>query len=149
MSVPENILIYHFTDAANLPGILETGHVYCKSGLSAGAQKTDISHYDLQQRRQKKKVLCGPGGVLHDYVPFYFAPHSPMMSAISNGRVEKCSRDTKRLVYLVTSLNKVQEADLGFIFSDGHATKAFTRIYDDPESLNKIDWPLMRARYWS
>lgn len=149
MAVPGDISIYNFTDATNLPGILEASRVYCKPELSTGAHKTDISHYDVQRRRQTKRVRCGPGGVLHDYVPFYFAPRSPMMFAISRGNVEKCSSDTNRLVYFVSSLNKVQEAGLNFVFSDGHATKAFTRIYYDPVSLDKIDWPLMRARYWS
>jgi hypothetical protein len=148
MALPGEILIYHFTDATNLPGILEAGRIYCKSGLSAGAHKTDISHYDVQQKRQVEKVRCGPGGVLHDYVPFYFAPSSPMMSAISNGKVEKCSSNTTRLVYLVSSLDRVQESGLGFVFSDGHATKAFTKIYADLASLNKIDWPLMQQKYW-
>ena len=45
MPVPDDILIYHFTDATNLPDILKAGHVYCKSGLPEGAQITDISHY--------------------------------------------------------------------------------------------------------
>lgn len=148
MSVPGEILLYHFTDATNLPGILESGQIYCKSRLAAGAQETDISHYDIQQVRQRKKVLCGPGGVLHDYVPFYFATRSPMMSSISKGNVENCSRNTKRLVYLVSSLNRVQEAGLGFVFTDGHATKAFTKIYDNPVNLDKVDWPLMRQKYW-
>ncbi len=149
MSVPNDILIYHFTDATNIPGILEAGHIYCKSRLSAGTHKIDISHYDIQQRRQKKKVRCGPGGVLHDYVPFYFATRSPMMYAISRGNVEKCYSDTKRLIYFVTSLDRVREADLSFVFSDGHATKAFTKIYDDLVSLDEVDWSLMQEQYWS
>ncbi|MGB3683119.1 MAG: DUF4433 domain-containing protein [Rubrobacteraceae bacterium] len=123
-------------------------YTYCKSRLS-GAQKIDISHYDIQQVRQRKKVQCGPGGVLHDYVPFYLAPSSPMMFAISKGNVEKCSSNTERLVYFVSSLDKTREANSNFVFSDGHATKAFTRIYDDLVSLNKIDWPLMQEQYWS
>lgn len=148
MSIPKNIPIYNFTDAKNLPGILEAGRIYCKSDLPPDAHKTNISHYDIQQVRQRKKVRCGPGGVLHDYVPFYFAPRSPMMFAISRGNVENCSSDTKRLVYFVSSLDRVQRSGLRVVFSDGQATKAFTKIYDDPASLGKIDWPLMRVRYW-
>ncbi len=35
------------------------------------------------------------------------------------------------------------------MFSDGHATKKFTAIYDDPTHLNELDWPLMDEIYWS
>lgn len=72
-----------------------------------------------------------------------------MMFAISRGNIVECNSDTNRLIYFVTSLDRVQEADLSFVFSDGHATKAFTRIHDDPASLDKVDWPLMQEQYWS
>lgn len=140
MSGPESPRIYHFTDAANLPAILESGCVYCKSRLPAGVQTVDISHYDVQARRQVKSVGCGPGGVLHDYVPFYFATRSPMMFVISKGGVEGCSSNTKRLVYLVSDLRLVQEAGLRFVFTDGHATKAFTTFYESVADMDKVDW---------
>lgn len=140
--------IYHFTDKANFPGILEVGGVHCKSWLPTRLQAKDISHYDIQQRRQTKRVGCGPGGFLHDYVPFYFAPSSPMMYAISKGNVEGCSSDTKRLVYLVSSVQSIQKAGMEFVFSDGHATKAFTKFYDDVADLDKVDWGIMEQSYW-
>ncbi len=98
MSYEEPIYVYHFTDGSNLRGILRCGHLYCKAQTPPDDQMVDISHYDVQQRRAVKPVRRGPGGVLHDYVPFYFAPRSPMMFAISRGGVEGCSSNTKRLV---------------------------------------------------
>ena len=100
----EDVRVYHFTDGSNLPGILDSGCVHCKSNLPPDAQKTDISRYDIQARRRRTRGTCGPGGVLHDYIPFYFETRSPMMSKISKGGVEGCSSDTGRLVYLVSSL---------------------------------------------
>ena len=141
--------IYHFTDAANLPGILEAGGIYCKSRLPTGLQVKDISHYDIQQRRQTKRVGCGPGGVLHDYVPTYFGTKSPMMFAISKGGVEGCNRDTKRLVYLVSSVQSIENAGMRFVFSDGQATKAFTKFYEDISNLDKVDWSVMGSQYWN
>ena len=141
--------IYHFTDASNLPGILEVGEIYCKSRLPTGLQAVDISHYDIQQRRQTKLVDCGPGGVLHDYVPTYFGTKSPMMFSISRGGVEGCSSDTKRLVYLVSSVQSIQKAGTRFVFSDGQATKAFTKFYEDAANLDKVDWDIMEELYWN
>lgn len=147
MHEEDDTFVYHFTDAANLPKILSSGHIYCKSRLPSNSQRVDISHYDVQRRRRSKPVNCGPGGVLHDYVPFCFAYRSPMMYAISKGNVEGCSSDTRRLVYLVSSLRNTQKEDLRFVFSDGHATKAFTNLYDDTNDLDKLDWEVIRARY--
>lgn len=146
---PDPTRIYHFTDAANLPAILDSGCVYCKSRLPSAAQSVDISHYDVQRRRQAKLVGCGPGGVLHDYVPFYFATRSPMMYVISRGGVEGCSSNTKRLVYLVSDLRRAQEVGSRFVFTDGHATKAFTTFYEDDADLDKVDWGVMRLRQWT
>lgn len=144
----EDVRVYHFTDASNLPGILDSGYVHCKSSLPSGVHKTDISRYDIQATRRRTRVTCGPGGVLHDYVPFYFATHSPMMSKISKGGVEGCSSDTGRLVYLTSSLQRIQDAGLQFVFSDGHATKFPSKFYEELADLNEIDWEVMGMRYW-
>ena len=86
---------------------------------------------------------------MHDYVPFYFATRSPMMYVISRGGVEGCSSNTKRLVYLVSDLRRVREMGLRCVFTDGHATKAFTTFYEDDADLDKVDWRVMRLRQWT
>ncbi len=149
MSPSDPTRIYHFTDAKNLPGILRSGCLYCKTQLPPECQQVDASHYDIQERRAVKTVRCGPGGVLHDYVPLYFATQSPMMFSISRGNVEGCSSNTGRLVYLVSSVERVQELGLDFVFSDGHPTVAFTRFYDDANKLDKVDWQVMAMQYWN
>lgn len=40
-----------------------------------------IAHNTIQDRRAQTYVPCLPGGNPHDYVPFYFAPCSPMLYA--------------------------------------------------------------------
>lgn len=149
MSYPEPTYIYHFTHAKNLPAILNAGCVYCQSQLPPNSQGVDISHYDIQERRSTKPVRCGPGGVLHDYVPFYFATRSPMMYVLSKGGVEGYDEGTRPLIYLVSSVQRVQEDGLAFVFSDGHPTKAFSRTYDDISHLEEIDWGVMDAWYWN
>lgn len=145
----EDVRIYHFTDAANLPGILRSGGVNCKRSLPPDTQKIDVSHYDIQDKRRRKRVPCGSGGVLHDYVPFYFAARSPMMYVISRDGVDDCSSNTGRLVYLVSNLQRIREAGARFVFSDGHATKVFTKFYEEIADLDKVDWEVMRMDYWT
>lgn len=146
---PVPTLIYHFTHAKNLPEILQSGHVFCQTRLPSGARDVDISYYEVQERRRKKQVSCGPRGNLHDYVPFYFAPRSPMMFAISKGNVEGYEGGTVPLIYLVSSAQRVQNAGLEFVFTDGHPTKAFTSFFDDVAYLSEVPWDVMRSRYWN
>jgi hypothetical protein len=83
-------------------------------------------------------------------VPFYFAPRSPMLFRIQRGGVDGVSSDPARLVYLACSTEAVLEAGHACVFTDGNAAAAFTQFHDDPDRLADIvDWPLMRARYWS
>jgi hypothetical protein len=46
-------------------------------------------------------------GCLHDYVPFYFAPRSPMLYALLQGRVGGFNGSQEDIVYLVTRTDKI------------------------------------------
>lgn len=35
------------------------------------------------------------------------------------------------------------------VFTDGHAIMGFTQFFQDLVHLDRIDWPLMGARYWA
>lgn len=132
--------IYHFTHAKNLDEILNAGQLHCKAKLPTGIQLVNVSHQNLQEKRRNKPVGCYPGGILHDYVPFYFAPRSPMMYVISKGGVAGYNSNTTPLIYLVSSVERVQEARLDFAFTDGHPIMALSRFYNDPVDLSKVDW---------
>jgi len=76
--------VYHVTHVSNLPGMLADGGLTCVAKLrqrGASAYR-DIAYPHIQDRRANKGVPCGPGGTLADYVPFYFAPRSPMLYTI-------------------------------------------------------------------
>jgi hypothetical protein len=142
--VPE---IYHFTDVANLPGILAAGALRCHQAATA---TVDVGDASIKSRRTLIDVTCGPGGKVCDYVPFYYAPCSPMLFSIKCGNVPDVSSDQRRLVYLVSSTEAAFAADLDCVFTDGNAATAFTNFYDDPGELAQVvDWPLMRAVWWN
>lgn len=109
---------------------------------------TTIAHEGIQDRRSVTLVPCGPGGSLHDYVPFYFAPRSPMLCAISYGRVPSCPNPAD-VVHLVSTVEEIDNNGLKFAFADGHAIMVFSQFYDDLACLNQVDWGVMKARYWS
>ena len=150
MSVPNPTHIFHITPFENLRMILEAGELRAKRMLEQeDTGYTNIAHQNIQERRARTHVPCGPRGVLNDYVPFYFGPRSPMLFTISNGNVEGFSGEQQSIVHLVSTVQSVQAAGLGFVFTDGHGIMAITEFYDDPARLDEVDWPLMRDHYWA
>jgi hypothetical protein len=139
--------IYHITHIDNLSNIVAMKAILAQS-RHRGFAYTNIAHANIQMRRANRVVPIAPGSHLHDYVPFYFAPRSPMLCAISHGRVEGYSGGQKDVVYFVSSAEIVQSAGLRFVFSDGHAAMDFSEFYGDLADLNRIDWNIMCDRYW-
>ena len=146
---PNPAPIYHITPIENLRGILEAGELRAKGALDReDAGYVNIAHQTIQDRRAHTPVPCGPGGWLHDYVPFYFGPRSPMLYTIAQGNVEGFAGGQQSIVYLVSTVQSVQAAELRYVFTDGHGIMAITEFYDDPAQLDEVDWPLMNSRYW-
>jgi len=109
----------------------------------------NIAHATIQDRRAQTVVPCGPGGYLHDYVPFYFAPRSPMLYAIHCGNVEDCTASQADIVYLVSSAESVAASELEFVFTDGHGIMELSDFYDNLANLGEVDWDVMKAKYWA
>jgi hypothetical protein len=68
---------------------------------------------------------------------------------LHTGRVPGYTEGQEPLVYLVTSVQAVQQAGYQFVFSDGHGLATFSHWYHDPADLDKVDWSIVRERYWA
>ena len=149
MSVPDPTPIYHLTHVDNLGSVIQCGGLLSHNAkLQRGIGHRNIAHDTIQDRRARTRVRCGPQGVLHDYVPFFFGPRPPMLYSISTGFVEGYAEGQEPLIYLVTTAQAVGKSSCRWVFTDGHATMAFTDFYDDLRDLDKVDWQVMRSRYW-
>jgi hypothetical protein len=141
--------IYHITSIKNLPGILRKGGLICdREMMESDREYVSIAHQHIKERRANKQVPCTPGGTVADYVPFYFAPRSPMLYVIYRGGVEGYRDGQTPILHLVSSAEVVKDAGLPFIFTDGHAEMRLSNFYQDLDDLNKVDWNVMRLRYW-
>jgi hypothetical protein len=141
--------IYHISDKRNLPQICEHKGLYSKNmARTLNIDSINIAYEGIQDRRAKTKVPIKPGGYLHDYVPFYFAPRSPMLYAIKTGRIEGFEGGQRDIVYLVCGIESIIEKRLPFVFTDGHAIMTFSNYFSDIRHLDRIDWEVMRERYW-
>ncbi len=114
---------------------------------AAGLGHANIAYSSIQQQRAAKLVRCGPGGSVHDYVPFYFTRKSPMLYTINRGSV-RCAGGQENIVHLVSTAQRVAQLGLGFAFTDGHGIMAYTSFYDDLAQLGQIDWNMIGATYW-
>jgi prepilin-type processing-associated H-X9-DG protein len=141
--------LYHITHIDNIISILQSNGLLANSRLQQErTQFRDISYENIQGRRATKTVPCGVGGVLHDYVPFYFAPRSPMLYTIHKGNVPNYQGGQASVLHLVTTVEAIEAAGLNFAFTDGHAVMAYSDFYENLEDLERIDWDVMESRLW-
>ena len=140
--------IFRITHYRNLALTLRNG-IFCKNSENCDPDYIDIGHLQLINDRGTKRVSISPFGVLNDYVPFYFAPRSPMLYSISKGHVANFNGNQSDIVYLVSNINEIINADRPFIFTDAHAYIMFANEYNDIQHLDKVDWTVMNSRFWN
>jgi hypothetical protein len=145
MPVPRPTLIYRITHHANLPWILEHG-VCCRAEENQDPNFINIGDRDVIARRETREVKIRPGGYLSNYVPFYFSPHSVMLYKIHTGDVPGCTAPQKDIIFLVSSIQTLQERSVIFLFTDGHAFPLNTKYFDDPKDLEKLDWKTIQSK---
>ena len=150
MTVPDPTPIYRFIHVENLPVCLQRGGLYGPNHTpSDGLTYKTIHNVDIQQQRRATRIPRGPGGVIHDYVAFYFGYLSPMMLQLKTGRVEGYDEGQEPLIYLVSTAQAIANSGTAYVFSDGHGIAAYTDWYDDLTDLNKVDWNMVYQQYWA
>jgi hypothetical protein len=142
---PTKALIFRIVHRDNLPWILDNG-VHARSGEMFDPNYRNIGNPDLIDKRSQRVVEVGPGGTLSDYVPFYFTPFSPMMYNIRTGYGGIPQVPNEEIVILVSSLFKISELDIPFVFTDRHAYTRMANYFTDLEHLDKVDWALLNRR---
>ncbi len=149
MSVPVPTPIFRMVHVDSLRTILQRRALHsANSNPADGLPYRTIHNVDIQGQRHIRNIPCGPGGTLHDYVPFYFGYLSPMLLQLKTGRVTGYSEGQAPLVYLKTTVQAVAQAGLRFVFSNGHGIAAFTSWFDDVNRLDEVDWHMVYERYW-
>ena len=150
MAGSDQTSIYHITHVDNLATIVAKGGLLCDRRVADhGLAKVGIAHQHIKKRRATRQVPIGPRGTLEDYVPFYFAPRSPMLLSIHRGYVEGYTGGQRSVVHLVSSVKRIVAAGLPFVFADGHAEMALSEFFDDLDDLTKVDWRIMAETYWT
>lgn len=142
---PEKGFIWRIVHRDNVQWILDNG-IHCQNSRTQAPNYIAIGNTELINRRARRIVQIPPGGTLADYVPFYFTPFSPMMYNIYTGRGEVPKRLNEEICILVSSLPRVHQLGLPFVFTDRHAYRPLARYFSQLNQLDQIDWPLLQAR---
>jgi hypothetical protein len=136
--------IFRITHRDNVPWILEHG-MHAPNGQVLDPNFRNVGNLDLIDKRAHRVVTVGPNGTLSDYVPFYFTPFSIMMFNIHTGyNVPRVPNE--EIVILVSSLQKVAELGIPFVFTDQHAYPLMAKYFTALEDLDKVDWDILNRR---
>jgi hypothetical protein len=107
-----------------------------------------IGNRRLIQQRDDSQIPGSGRGKLGEYIPFYFAGHSPMLYNLKTGYGETECQPQHELVYIVSQLPVVTTHCQKWLFTDGHARDRLTTFYDDLSQLDCIDWETVQTQYW-
>jgi hypothetical protein len=140
----ERALIFRIIHRNNVPWILEHG-LHAATSKVLDPNFKNIGHPDLINKRAQRVVEVGPGGTLSDYIPFYFTPFSIMMYNIHTGRNVK-QVPNEEIVVLVSSLHRIAELGISFVFTDQHAYPVAANYFTDLDDLHHVHWDLLNRR---
>ena len=116
---------------------------------NAEQQRRNVGHHSIaidaiQRTRSRMVVTCGPEGVVHDYVPFYFCKRSPMLLSVVNAK----NVDQNFLVHLAVPISLLLEPTV--VFTDASANRIADppNFYSEPEDLTKLSWDQIDSLKW-
>ena len=149
MPVPIPTPIYRLIHIENLYICLRRAGLHAPNHTPYdGLVYKTIHNTEIQAKRQTRQLPCGPRGVIHDYVSFYFGPRSPMLYQLHTGRVRGYQEGQEPLIYLVSTTQDVANSGSRFIFSNGHGIAGFTAWFDSLDNLGEVDWNTVNAKLW-
>lgn len=141
MNILSPVRLYRIIHIDNLHVLLHRNALHAPNHApDDGLAYRTIHDARIQNVRHNQSVPVGLGGSVHDYLPFYLGPLSPMLYRLSKGGVCDYTEGQAPLIYLVAWANEMEEAGYPFVFSDGHGVAAFTHWYDNLKNLDQLDW---------
>lgn len=150
MPRPQPTPVFQITRFEHLESMVAHGLLSDNQAQERGLVQVEIGNVGIKAQRVRRLVPIAPGGVVADYVPFYFAPRSPMLYAIDKGNVPTYQQGCEEIIYLVSSTQTLAAHGLTVLGTDRNAVMAVAEYTDDDTHLTEIvDWNLMKTRMWN
>lgn len=143
--------ILHLTGINNLASIWREGAIIATSRIPAQVTVDELGSRDIKQQRATREVPCSKGGVVADYVPFYYSARSPMLYFAHTGNpLSPFKQGQGELVHLVSHIEVVNDLGLDFAITDRNAALRYADYSADLGDLDRlVDWTLQARTYWS
>jgi len=148
MSDFSKIYLYRMTHIDNVAHILKNGITH-RSSRNANDSYKNIGDNSIIRRRDNFQL--NNGKMIGDYIPFYFGGRMPMLYVMQKGFNSVDIVKPENIVYIVSSVQKIIDLHLNFIFTDGHAIDSFSTQYskDDIYNIDKwLDYTAIKSQYW-
>ena len=142
------LYLFRMTHIENIPHILQNGITHTTSEY-ANPDFVPIGDGSLITTRNN--FILNNGTRLGEYIPFYFGVRTPMLYVVQNGFNLVAPTSAENIVYCVSSVQKIIDLQLDFVFTDGHAVDGFSSQYTvaDIQNIDTIlDKNAINAKYW-
>lgn len=136
------------THIENVPHILEHGITHISS-IQANKDYKSIGDNSIISTRNNFELPNGKK--LGTFIPFYFGARMPMLYVIQKGYNGVPVTPAKDIVYCISSVQKIVDHRLPFIFTNGHAIDRLSDFYkfEHLPNINEIlDKKAITAKYW-
>jgi hypothetical protein len=131
--------LHYLTPDTNILSILLLG-IYPRNKMLK-MKFFDPSNKSVQNLR--RNIKFDTGKELHDYVPLYFATHTPMQYVLTHGQRAIFTQDN--LIFIEIDSYSIF-GEPGFLVSDGNAAAKITKFYRGIDGLSAIDWNAVNNR---
>lgn len=141
--------LFRMTHIENIPHVLKFGITH-SSSINANPNFVPIGDSSIITTRNDFQLRNGKK--LGEYIPFYFGVRTPMLFVVQNGYNMVAPTPAENIVYCVTSVKKIIELQLDFVFTNGHAVNGFSSQYsrsDIPNLDEIIDWKAVKEKFWT
>jgi len=136
------------THIENIPHIIKNGITH-KNSAKSNQNYKPIGDCSLISTRNGFQMPNGD--LLGEYIPFYLGLRTPMLYVIQKGYNGVKALHPSKIIYCISSVQKVLDAKLDFVYTDGHATDKFSNYFLPEDILkieNQIDFKATKAKFW-
>jgi hypothetical protein len=147
---PARTHIYHITDVANLAAIVASGRLLSDAGLiAAGAKPANVAFAHIKDRRRLKRIPGAGNRTVHEFVPFYYCPRSPMLLTINSGNTGKPRGYQSQMLHLVSTVARGTALGRAWAITAMNAGTDYpTDFYHHTDDLERLDWELIGSNSW-
>lgn len=136
------------THIENIPHILKNGITH---STSVNANPAFVSIGDSSLIATRNAFLLNNGRSIGEYIPFYFGVRTPMLYVVQKGFNMVAPTPAEKIVYCVSSVGKIIDLQLDFVFTDGHAVDGFSSQHTAADIQNidtLLDKNAINSKYW-